>query len=424
MVSVAARRLATNLFSNYAYVMLMGLITVFVVPLYVRALGPTHWGSVALCLTYQGVLFALEMVLGPVLLRDVARATVAGRQQGVYRRFLRYYGAIALAVFAIGQVAVSVVARSRLEAGAPLSADLVWALRLALVQFLFQFSNNAAIGFWSGEERQRHANLRLVWFALAKFGLALLLLRVWAADAVTYMIPFAVVSAIEFGLNCRLVSREQRRASQGPPVAGDAARRRAMSVDVAAFAVAGAVGLVTTQVDRIYLSFALPTEQFGVYVLVSSLILSFLSLQMPIQRAFLPRIATAARPRRVAVSMFAVVGAMIVAPCLLMSAAPELVLSLWLHNDALAAQGALPFRILLLAVALIALSGPSSLLLVHFHRNGAMAALAVATLGAQLSVLVVLTPSLGMTAGALAWLACGVFQAACAVLVWRWLPGG
>lgn len=415
MFTPGTRRLARNLFSSSAYVGLMALFTLFAVPVYARTLGPAQWGNVAFCIAFQGLLFSLDIALGPLMLRDVARAAVTGRQQSTYRRFLRYYGVPALMVSAAGLLASLVLEQWRRAAGDPLSPDLVWTMRLALVQFLFQFSNNAAIGFWNGQQEQHYANTRLACFALAKNALALLLLTQWMASAPVYMLPFALVSALEFALNYRLVTREQHDAVPVPVLAEAVANRR----DAAGFAAAALLGIATSQIDRIYLAFALPVERFGVYILVSTLILSLLSLQMPIQRVFLPRVATSVSPRRAAMAMLGVTCALIVLPSLAMAAVPELVLRLWLHDPAIAAAGAPPFRLMLVAVALIALYSPCSALLVHYHRNKTMAVVSGAALCAQLLVLITLTRTLDMTAGAIAWLACGLIQAVSAGVIWR-----
>jgi len=118
------------------------------------------------------------------MLRDVARAAAQGRAQQAYARFLRWYALPAALLFVIGQIVLSAYAQYRAGQSAPLSADLLWAIRLALLQFAFQFSNNAAIGYWNGREQQGRANRRLAAFALTKHAAALLTLLLWQATAV------------------------------------------------------------------------------------------------------------------------------------------------------------------------------------------------------------------------------------------------
>lgn len=411
MTQASRRLLVRNILANYAYVGVMALVTLFVVPCYLRLLGAAQWGNVALCITLQGLLFSLDMALGPLMLRDVARAAAQGRAQQAYRRFLRWYALPALGVFALGQFVLEGYACQRAASSTPLSADLLPALRLALLQFAFQFANNAAIGYWSGREQQGRANRRLAAFALTKHAAALSSVLLWQATAVGYMLPFALISAVEFGVN----AWSARRDGAGQPCPSAPAVEPAAYRDVLGYAGAALLAVASMQIDRAWLSFALPTPQYGGYVLVSSIMLSMLSLQMPIQRAFLPRLATSATPHEVAGQVRRLLFVLLVVPALLMAAFPEFVLRCWLHDAAIAAQAAETFRLLLIAVALMVLAGPTALLLLHRHRNATMARLNAVLLATQLAILLAVTPRWGMLAGAVAWAASAAIQLGFAV---------
>src|SRR5579883_760727 len=126
------RRLIENLVSNYGYVGFLALIPIVVVPWYVHLLGSSGWSSIALCLTVQGFLFSLDMMLGPLMLRDVARASAGAHAAWTYRRFLRIYAGTAAAVFATGLIALALIAEYRLTRSEPIQTGTLWALRLAL----------------------------------------------------------------------------------------------------------------------------------------------------------------------------------------------------------------------------------------------------------------------------------------------------
>ncbi len=402
-------RLAANILSSYGYFALAALITLFVVPIYVHTLGATQWGTVALCLTFQGLLFAIDVTLGPLMLRDVARASQAGQLHAVFRHFLRRYGGIALLVFVIGQATASWLADT---------PEQTWALRLALLQFLFQFSNNAALGLWHGQQRQGFANARLAGFALAKHAAAVLLVTQADATAIAFFIPFVVIAAIEFVLNLRRVRHD---LAALPDTPGSAAAPTPWRAGVL-FVVAAALGMCSAHIDRVFLSLHLPPEQFGIYFLICSLMLSLLHLQLPIQRAFLPPMATTDSPRTVGAAMLRTSMLLLVLPCLLLALIPERLLMLWLGDASIAATAAEPLRLLLVAAALNALYGPSSALLLRQHRYALMTVIHASTLGVQLLVLILLTPSLGMTAGALAWIGCGLVQLAWIAWIHRHAP--
>lgn len=396
-------RPSASLASNYGYTAVMALVTLFLVPLYVRLLGDA-WGQLAVCLTVQGLLFLADGTLSPLVLRDAARARRAGAWPG-YRRFLRWYGAIAIVLFVLGQVALVALQPS-------IDAGLVPALRIALLQFAFQFANGAAIAFLIGHGHEREANLRLVGFALAKHGTALMLL-LCVPTATTYLSAFAAVSVIEFFVNCLRLRGERRTSSYAEAATIDGWRGTALFVG------ASALGLATGQLDRVYLAFALPATRYGVYYLVGSVLLSLLSLQVPATRTYLPLIATAERPRAAAASMLKVVAVTIIAPALVTMLFARPLLMLWLHDAAIAAEGAPVLRLLMLALAMNALYAPAGALLVQARRYATIAAMNAAILVIQAVILYLLAPRVGIVAGALAWVACGAIQLAVAIVVWR-----
>lgn len=410
-------RVGLNLGSSYAHVGVMAAITLFVVPIYVRVLGPSEWGIVALCITAQAVLFSIDVALGPLMLRDIARAGRHGLQKAVHARFLRLYGTIALCALLLGWLAIQ-----GLWEAASSDSHLAWPMRLVLLQFCFQFCNNAAIGYWNGLQQQGHANLRLVIFSLAKHGLALALVLGWQQTALAYLVPFALLSAVEFLVNHHAV---RAREAVALPASGPAASTSGEQVAVtrwrafAAFGLASGIGVLSTQIDRIVLSFALDPARYGLYFIVGTLPLSLLHLQVPIHRAFLPRIAIADDPAGSALAMLRVTVLLLVLPILVMALFPEQVLWLWLRDIEIAATGAAPLRLILTGVAMIALYAPMSVLLLSLHRYRTLLLINASVLLAQLLVLAAVTPRFPMLGGALSWVACGLVQVFWAIALQR-----
>jgi O-antigen/teichoic acid export membrane protein len=392
--------LRRELAGGYAVLALNALVTLLLVPVYLRLLGAAQWGNVAMCMTLQGALFAFDAVLAPPLLRDVAKAALPGGAHAVYRRYLRLYGAIALGVFVGGQTILLL-----LPALAGLPGDaLVWPLRLVLVQFLFQFCNNAAIGYWNGLLQQRRANGRLAAALLSKHALALTLLLTWRADALAYLLPFALLGALEFAWNYRAVQRDAR-PSPAPAAALGAS-------GVPAYAAAAVLGLIGGQIDRLVLSLYLPAAEYGRYFLAGTVVLSLLQLQVPLLRSLLPRLAAAEAPRAWLRAMLTASLLLIALPGLLIALAPERVARLWLHDAATAAAIAPWLSLMLPAVALLALYAPFGTLALGQGRYRLLTRIAALALLAQVAVLALGVATLGARTGGFAWLACALVQLA------------
>lgn len=407
------RLLVRNLAANYAYFAVTALVALFIVPVYAQQLGPVAWGQLAVCLTLLGFLLFLDLALAPILIRDVAAAAASGTARRVYRHYLRAYGGFAAAGFILGQALIGLL-QADVAGLPPLDDGYAWALRLMLVQFAFQLVNAVVIGYWNGLQQQLRANLRLASFTLLKHAGALAAVLFWSPTAVAYMVPFALLTLVEFALNARALGRDRP-----APVAVVELPRVAGWHGMAGFGLAAALGLLTVQIDRLYLVQALDTEAFGRYYLLGYLAMAALNFHQPIQRVFLPRLAAARERRAELVAMTRLTALLIVLPSLLVALFPDWVLRLWLHDEATAQAGAETLRLLFLAVAVIALSTGPKLLLVHRDQSRMLVAMGAAILVAQGLVLWLCTDEFGMLAGGLAWLVSAAIQAAVGVLQWR-----
>jgi len=408
MSNRASRLLTENILANYAYVLVMGVVTLAATPIYVHRLGPAQWGLVALCMTAQGMLLLLDAGLGQIMPREIARAARQGRAEEAWQVSLKLYGSIAVGACLIGQIGAGAVA-GRMMAGQPaLQPMFEAALRLVLLQFMFQFPNNAALAFWNGTEQQRLANLRQAGFAAAKHLGALTLVTQWRGDALAYMLPFALISAIECLANAW---RLHRAAAPTPPVAAaDATPTAPFSVrqligSAGGFSGVVVLGMLTSQIDRLWLARVVTAEEFGRYVVAANLALTLMHLQGPIQRAFLPRIVTDAQAAWPLVRrMLILIAVVCLLPCLVAAALARPLLQLWLHDPVIAAAGAPAFALIAVAVGLNGMYGGIYTLFVRDNLYLRLIVLNAAILAAQGLLLHLLTPHLSITTGGLAWL--------------------
>jgi O-antigen/teichoic acid export membrane protein len=348
-------QIGQNIISNYLSVIWVGGLSLALMPVYLRLLGPAQWGLVAVCISIQAFMSLLDLGLGQIMPRDVA--LVADRGPETARTFLlfsRAYFGLGCLGFAIGQAAVPWIAESWIHPGPESTSGAVQALRLVLVQFLFQFANNAHTGYWNGVQAQRLANLRQCAFATAKHFGALMTILAWKASAVGYLLPFVVVSAAEYAGNRRIIRREIDKSATPKLTLADF---RSLSSEAGWLAMGVLIGMLVSQIDRIVLSHAVDLASFGRYVIVANLGLAFMQLQYPLVRAYFPRIVQAeggtnnSSVRRLAVGILA----LCVLPCALVALFAPLLLEAWIRDSVVVTEGTTAFRFILGAVAVNAM---------------------------------------------------------------------
>jgi len=396
-----------NVLSNYAYVGLMAVVTLFLTPVYVHSLGPAEWGAVALCITFQSVLFLLDAGLGQVAPREFA--SVHGdrhRQYALYHRFEMIYVRGALVTWVLGQASMAWV----LPWVSPDMSDAsVWAVRLALTQFALTFANSAPMGLWNGLQMQQRANLRQAGFLALKHAGALWCVTQLSAQAWAYVLPFVLVGVVETVVNVRTVHREYSREALALRQGHDAQAPslRVLMSHLGGFGVAVLAGMLTSQLDRMVLASRLPLQDFGIYALAVTFGLAFMNLQQPLQKAFLPRIVASRGEAR---NLFWAVALVCGLPCLVVAWWSGEVLQLWLGARGSDPRMASVLALVLVGVAFNAMYAADYTRLVAANAWRAVLAINGLILLVQWTVLTWGLPALGMSAGGWSWVACGVLQ--------------
>ena len=353
---MALSTLHRNVLANYAATAWLGVVTIACTPFYLRWLDDAQWGLVAACLTVQSMLALLDIGMTQSMPRAVARvAHDPDRLEAAFRAHARLYATLAVVAFVVGQIVAPRIAHGWLAARGVDPVQGEWALRLLLVQFLFQFMNNAHVGFWLGSEQQVRVGMRQCAFTTLRHGSALLLMACGHRWALAYLAPFALWAAVECVLNRREVLRA---FPSGGRSAGSSVEELATVLRSASLlTLAVAVGMVVSQADRLLLASSLSIEAFGRYAASASLGLAFLQLQYPLMRAFMPRMAAVQvrDPAAAAALMrpMAVVLAFGCAlPCAIAAALAAPLLHAWTGDATTAAEGRFALQAILVAVVL------------------------------------------------------------------------
>lgn len=403
----ATTTVALNALGNYISAIWLACLALALIPVYFEKLGSAQWGLVAICMTAQGVMTLLDLGLSQVMPRDIAR-TAGDRtaETHVFRVYAFAYLGIGAVGCVLGQLLAPIILSDWVNQGDGAGDGARAALSLVFVQFLFQFANNASLGYWNGLQRQYEANIRQCTFATLKHAAALTVIFNWHPTAIGYLAPFATVSAIEWLINRRAVTCGPGYQPQGSVVFRDLSLlvKSAGVVAVSVF-----IGMMVSQADRVILSRQLDLALFGQYVIITSLGLGFLQLQYPLMRALFPFIVREQRPSGL-LKQVLTVSALCIVPCLLAAFYASAILNAWLGEGKVPDHGATLLQLILLAVCVNALY---HLIYQYIVKDGAAGILIGINLAGLVSVTLVLllaTSSIGIRAGGLAWLTNALLQ--------------
>jgi O-antigen/teichoic acid export membrane protein len=414
---LASSLIFQNIVSNYMAAVWMAVLSLVAIPIYLRLLGPAQWSIVAVCITFQGILGMLDAGLSQLMPRGLAR--VAGdnaKEAQGYGLYNRLYVALAIAGFALGQLTVHPIVLYWLKAPDVSPLELKLALRLVLFQFLFQFANNANIGYWNGVQLQKRANLRLCLFGTAKAASAVLVVSIFARNAFGYLLPFVVVTLVEWRVNRSSILRHFDKLAL-PPAKVSKSDVLAVAKEGGSLTAGILVGVLVSQLDRLYLTATQSLTEYGAYLIVASFGLAFMQLQYPVLRAFFPQIVRdeadgIKRRSNSAASLLIGVTIFCVIPCLLLIVFTPEMLRFWLRNRHVVEVGVAPLRLILLAVAVNAIYSVIYLRIIAAGRSGVVIVINGCMLLSAGLVVSLANPTMGIAIGGLIWITTTVTQLA------------
>lgn len=401
--------LARNVFSNYLSTIWLGSLSILFIPIYLKILTSSGWGIIAFCLSIQAFWNLLDIGISQIMPRDISIAANNHDELAkIFKLFSRLILIAASVGFFLGQFIVDVLIKywPHLQL-----AEHEWLIRLVFLQFLFQFSNTAHIGYWNGIQKQSKANFRLCIFATAKHLGALLLLLRWNPEPISYVLSFVFFSGLECLLNRIAINKELAPISITSALFSFQALKKLFN-EVGVLGLAVFIGMTSTQADRLLLSKYVSLESFGTYVIVSSLGLAFMQLQSPLVKAFLPRMAAFEKLSTHKYFKFLAISILVacVLPCLLGIIYSSFILDFWLGDSTIVANGTVPLRLILCAVALNSIYQLPYQKLIIKSCSSEILKINIIVLIVVLSSLIFLISPMKIHAGGVAWLLGALIQ--------------
>ncbi len=404
------KELGLNIFSNYVAVIWMGGMSILLIPVYLKLLGPEQWGLVAICMAVQGFLGLLDIGLSQIMVREISRNSGNHFMESkIFRIFSRFYMSLGLLGFIFGQISVSWLVLNWFKLNIDLQIEADTVLRLVLIQFMFQFFNSASTGYWVGIQAQKLVNFRQCAFGTAKNIGAILLVFFSSADAISYVIPFAAISALEWALNHKLIIRQLGNPANVNVKIGE---YKKIAYETSILAIGVLLGMLVSQIDRIILTRSIDSDVFGRYIVVANLGLAFIQLQSALFRAIGPRIMKAEAEGKSSNFRVLVIPVFFlsVLPCIVVALNAQWLLEKWVSDPQIVLDGTRPLQLILIAVAINSIF---QIIYQHILSSGQFHIISIINFTNLIVAYLVLTftvSKLGLAAGGLAWISISSIQ--------------
>lgn len=396
-----------NGISNYISVAWMGGVSIIVLPYYLHTLGSQQWGIVAICISIQSLMLLADAGMSQIMPRDIARCNGKSSELYViYKSFLNAYSLLAIIVFLLILGSSYFIVDFWLALDIPLKKDVFICIILLGLQFLFQFPNNANVGYWNGTLQQHKSNIRQCFFFTLKHIVAICLVTKWPL-AILYQSGFLLIAFLESTSNTTkiLFSFDSSIKNQEKLSIGISKIFRESGV----LSIAVAIGLLVTQLDRIILSKYVDISVFGYYVLASTLAQYFLQLQYPLLRLFFPRLTVALNKQNVMRLLYSII-IFCVFPCMIMILISPFFLSLWLGNAEAESIIIWPLRLILIAIAINSIYNIVYQIMLIKQKATVILCINISSLLCVLPTIWILSTKIGVIAGGLGWVLCSLIQ--------------
>jgi len=367
--------LRTNILANYAGQIWMALMAVVFVPIYIRKLGMEAFGLVGLMLSIQALSMLLDLGMGGVLNRELARRVhqvhTIGSIGNLVRTFEWLVWPIALLVATVIWLASGPLANHWLHPEHLTRLETSHAVAIMGIAIALQWPSSFYANGLSGLEQQPTLNVINAGFATLRGAGVLAILYGVSSTITAFMWWYAAVGACQSLVSAAVLW------DLLPSDAKLRVRFRMQEIHAAGRFAGGllaimALSVTVSQLDRIVLSTMRPLVELGYFSLAMSVAAGMGRMIQPMFNALYPRYSklvstgqeeALTRLYHVSNQCLAVVAAAIAAVLIVFS---RDVIYLWTGDVTIAARLALPLAILVAGTALNGLMNlPYALQLAH-----------------------------------------------------------
>ena len=288
--------LKQNITANYISQIYVTLVSILMLPLYIKYMGAEAYGLIGFFMMLQAFFVLLDLGLTPTIGRETARYHGGGMPSLEYRQL---YRALSLIFFAVaiagggGLYLLSEVVVNRWLNVVSLSlSEVTLAVKIMAACIAMRWMTGLYRGVITGSER-------LVWLSgfnaiVATLRFVLVLPVMWFYGFTpfvffTYQLLVAVIEIIGLGLKSQKLLASTK--NPGEVVGWSFEPIKPVLRFALSIAFTASVWVLVTQTDKLVLSGILPLEEYGYFTLAVLVASGIMVISGPISSAIMPRMA-------------------------------------------------------------------------------------------------------------------------------------
>jgi O-antigen/teichoic acid export membrane protein len=287
--------LKINIISNYISQVYVAIISIVMIPVYIKYMGVEAYGLVAFYAILQVCFNLLDMGLTPTIARETARYHGGALSVNDYRRLVRALEGIFIAVAIVGSLSLFLgakyIAQEWLKVKDLPVCDVIYSLKIVAIIVALRWSSGIYRGIISGSERLVWLGVFNVVSATLRF-VAVIPFIIYSNNKILFFFSFQLlVATVEFLLLIYRAYCILPTLDLNTKIIWEWTPLRPILKFSLSIAITSAIWVMITQLDKLILSNILMLEEYGRFslaVLVASGVLLF---SAPISSAITPHMA-------------------------------------------------------------------------------------------------------------------------------------
>lgn len=335
--------LGRNIIANYIGRSWMAILSIVLIPVYIRFMGIEAYGLVGFFTTLSGVLGILDLGIGQTLNRELARRSIPnellGSQKDLVRTLEVIYWGIAILAGIIVTILAPFIANTWIKAQGLNSESILKAVQLMGVSVALQFPMSLYLGGLMGMQKQVLVNIILVITATLRSGGAILVLWLVSPTIQTFFM-WQVVMSLVGSLTFFVAIWTNLPKTDNPT-----RFRSNIITDVWKYAAAlsanALIGIILTQLDKVILSKMLSLKMFAYYSIAATVASAIWMIIIPFNTAIFPNLVQLHERKQIADLRILfhrssqILSFILLPICALLIVFSSQILSIWLHDPSI-----------------------------------------------------------------------------------------